>query len=256
MPVQSPDHRFRLGAEGAGIGGWDIDLATNTLYWSRTTRRLFGVSDDTAVSFELFLSLLEPDDREHTKAAISRAIAHGSPLDLSYRLKRGDGSHHWVRARGSVTETINGTHLPGDIFGLESGPNHRLATEAIIDTTVRLLKRRNLEQAASTNVHVAHKLWTMTATDLQRAEVHMLLLGRKNAMERVANFLLEMDRRLAGAGMMALPMCRRDIGDYLGLTLETVSRALSQLNNEGVLNFSGARQIVLRNRQRLHNMDA
>ena len=151
---------------------------------------------------------------------------------------------------------IGAFHLPGDIFGLESGPNHRLATEAIIDTTVRLLKRRNLEQAASTNVHVAHKLWTMTATDLQRAEVHMLLLGRKNAMERVANFLLEMDRRLAGAGMMALPMCRRDIGDYLGLTLETVSRALSQLNNEGVLNFSGARQIVLRNRQRLHNMDA
>ena len=57
-------------------------------------------------------------------------------------------------------------------------------------------------------------------------------------------------------GMMALPMCRRDIGDYLGLTLETVSRALSQLHGEGVLGFSGARQIVLRNRQRLRNMDA
>ena len=54
-------------------------------------------------------------------------------------------------------------------------------------------------------------------------------------MERVANFLLEMDRRLAVAGMMALPMCRRDIGDYLGLTLETVSRALSQLHDDGVL---------------------
>ena len=116
MPVQSPDHRFRLGAEGAGIGGWDIDLATNTLYWSRTTRRLFGVSDDTEVSLELFLSLLEPDDRGHTKAAISRAIAHGSPFDLSYRLKRGDGSHHWVRARGSVTETINGT--PSAVSGV------------------------------------------------------------------------------------------------------------------------------------------
>jgi len=64
-------------------------------------------------------------------------------------------------------------------------------------------------------------------------ENHMLLLGRKSAMERVANFLLEMDRRVAVAGMMALPMCRRDIGDYLGLTLETVSRALSQLHGEG-----------------------
>ena len=84
----------------------------------------------------------------------------------------------------------------------------------------------------------------------------MLLLGRKTSLERVAAFLLEMDRRLSAASVMALPMCRRDIGDYLGLTLETVSRALSQLHGEGVLGFSGARQIVLRNRQRLRNMDA
>jgi CRP/FNR family nitrogen fixation transcriptional regulator len=144
-------------------------------------------------------------------------------------------------------------HLPGDVFGLESGTTHRLAAEAI---TVRLVKRRSLEQAAGTDVQVARKLWAMTAGDLRHAEDHMLLLGRKTAMERVATFLLEMDHRLAVAGMMALPMCRRDIGDYLGLTLETVSRALSQLQAQGVLGFSGARQIVLRNRQRLRNMDA
>ncbi len=126
----------------------------------------------------------------------------------------------------------------------------------VIRGTVRLVKRRGLELAARTDVQVARKLWTMTAGELRHAEDHMLLLGRKSAMERVANFLLEMDRRLAVAGMMALPMCRRDIGDYLGLTLETVSRALSQLHGEGVLGFSGARQIVLRNRQRLRSMDA
>ena len=72
----------------------------------------------------------------------------------------------------------------------------------------------------------------MTAGYLRHAEDHMLLLGRKTGM------------------------CRRDIGDYLGLTLETMSRALSQLRAQGVLGFSGARQIVLRNRQRLRNMDA
>ena len=151
---------------------------------------------------------------------------------------------------------IGAFHLPGDVFGLESSVAHRLADEAIEDTTVRLVKRRSLEQAAATDVQVARSLWSMTAGDLRHAEDHMLLLGRKSAMERVANFLLEMDRRLAVAGMMALPMCRRDIGDYLGLTLETVSRALSQLQSQGVLGFSGARQIVLRNRQRLRNMDA
>ena len=151
---------------------------------------------------------------------------------------------------------IGAFHLPGDVFGLESGTIHRLAAEAIIDTTVRLVKRRSLEHAAGVDVQVARKLWAMTAGDLKHAEDHMLLLGRKTAMERVATFLLEMDRRLAVAGLMALPMCRRDIGDYLGLTLETVSRALSQLHTQGVLGFSGARQIVLRNRQRLRNMDA
>jgi CRP/FNR family nitrogen fixation transcriptional regulator len=151
---------------------------------------------------------------------------------------------------------IGAFHLPGDVFGLEAGANHRLAAEAIADTTVRLVKRRSLEQAAATDVRVSHKLWTMTAGELRHAEERMLLLGRKSAIERVANFLLEMDRRLAVAGIMALPMCRRDIGDYLGLTLETISRALSQLNDEGVLGLSGARQIVLRNRQRLHSLDA
>ena len=151
---------------------------------------------------------------------------------------------------------IGAFHLPGDVFGLDAGSTHRLTAEAIADTTVRLVKRRSLEAVAGSNVQVAHNLWTMTASDLRHAEDHMLLLGRKTATEKVATFLLEMDRRLAKAGMMALPMCRRDIGDYLGLTLETVSRTLSQLSDQGILMFSSARQIVLRNRQRLADMVA
>jgi CRP/FNR family transcriptional regulator, nitrogen fixation regulation protein len=146
---------------------------------------------------------------------------------------------------------IGAFHLPGDTFGLESGTIHRLAAEAILDTTVRLVKRRSLEQAAQTDVRVARNLWAITSGELRHAENHMLLLGRKTAMERVATFLLEMDRRLAATGMIALPMCRRDIGDYLGLTLETVSRSLSELQAKGVLGLSSARQILLRDRQRL-----
>jgi CRP/FNR family transcriptional regulator, nitrogen fixation regulation protein len=176
------------------------------------------------------------------------------PAEYVYQIIRGAVRTYKLLSDGR--RQIGAFHLPGDVFGLESGTSHRLAAEAIIDTTVRLVKRSSLEQAAGVDVQVARKLWRMTAGDLRHAEDHMLLLGRKNAMERVANFLLEMDRRLAVAGMMALPMCRRDIGDYLGLTLETVSRALSQLHGEGVLGFSGARQIVLRNRQRLRSMDA
>ena len=176
------------------------------------------------------------------------------PAEYVYQVVSGSVRTYKLLSDGR--RQIGAFHLPGDVFGLESGPTNRLAAEAIVDTTVRLVKRSSLEKAASVDVRVARKLWTMTAGKLKQAEDHMLLLGRKNAMERVATFLLEMDRRLAVAGMMALPMCRRDIGDYLGLTLETVSRALSELQAKGVLGFTGVRQIVLRNRQYLRNMDA
>lgn len=190
---------------------------------------------------------------EFTYCKDEEIYGEDEPAEYVYQVIRGAVRTYKLLFDGR--RQIGAFHLPGDVFGLGSGAVHRLAAEAIICTTVRLVKRHSLDQAAGTDIQVAHKLWTMMASDLKHAEDHMLLLGRKNAMERVANFLLEMDRRLDVAGMMALPMCRRDIGDYLGLTLETVSRTLSQLSNEGVLGFSGARQIVLRNRQRLRNMD-
>jgi len=71
----------------------------------------------------------------------------------------------------------------------------------------------------------------------------MLLLGRKTALERVADFLLEMDARMRPSGAIGLPMLRRDIADYLGLTLETVSRVISRLEAEGVLELIAAREI-------------
>jgi CRP/FNR family nitrogen fixation transcriptional regulator len=175
------------------------------------------------------------------------------PADYVYQVVRGAVRSYKLLSDGR--RQISAFHLPGDVFGLVSGSVHRLTAEAVVDTTVRLVKRRGLEQAAITDVNVACNLWTMTATDLRHAEDHMLLLGRKTAIERVATFLLEMDHRLSVTGTMALPMCRRDIADYLGLTLETVSRALSQLHSEGVLDFSGARQIILQNRRKLHSID-
>ena len=178
----------------------------------------------------------------------------GEPCEYVYQVI--SGAVRTYKLLNDGRRQIGAFHLPGDVFGLDAGATHRLTAEAIADTTVRLVKRRSLEAAAGSNVQVAHNLWTMTASDLRHAEDHMLLLGRKTATEKVATFLLEMDRRLAKAGMMALPMCRRDIGDYLGLTLETVSRTLSQLSDQGILMFSSARQIVLRNRQRLADMDA
>jgi CRP/FNR family transcriptional regulator, nitrogen fixation regulation protein len=149
-------------------------------------------------------------------------------------------------------------HLPGDIFGLENGKTYRFTAEAIVETTARVVRRHSLEYVAASDVRVTRNLLSMTAKNLLHAEDHMLLLGRKTSLERVAAFLLEMDERLKGTGMLALPMSRRDIADYLGLTLETVSRALSDLRGRGILEFSetSQRQIVLQDRAQLRKLDS
>ncbi|MET0705655.1 MAG: helix-turn-helix domain-containing protein [Tardiphaga sp.] len=180
-------------------------------------------------------------------------FGESEPTEYVYQVVRGSVRTYKLLADGR--RQIGSFHLPGDIFGLEYGARHRLTAEAIVETEVRLIPRRSLENAANADAQVARTLWNVTAGELRHAEDHMLLLGCKTALERVAAFLLEMDRRLAAAALVALPMCRRDIGDYLGLTLETVSRALSQLHEQGVLDFSGARQVVIRNRQRLRDIN-
>src|SRR3954452_25055151 len=177
------------------------------------------------------------------------------PAEYIYQVIEGAVRSHKLLADGR--RQIGAFHLTGDIFGLENGTEHRFTAEAIVETTVRLMKRCSLEHVAESDAMVALDLLNMTTSNLQHAEDHMLLLGRKTSLERVAAFLLEMDRRATAAGVMALPMCRRDIADYLGLTLETVSRALSQLHGKGMLDFLGQtqRQIVLRDRIGLAELD-
>jgi CRP/FNR family nitrogen fixation transcriptional regulator len=178
----------------------------------------------------------------------------GEPADHIYKVISGAVRTYKLLPDGR--RQIDAFHLAGDVFGLDSGDEYRLTAEAIVDSQLRAVNRHQLEVAAETEVRVAHGLWMLTADHLRHAEDHMLLLGRKTATERVATFLLEMDRRLAVTGLMALPMSRRDIADYLGLTLETVSRTFSQLQSQGVLGLSGARRVALRDRQCLLGMDA
>jgi CRP/FNR family nitrogen fixation transcriptional regulator len=177
------------------------------------------------------------------------------PADYVYQVKIGAVRSYKLLSDGR--RQIGAFHLASDIFGLENGGEHRFTAEAIVETTVRLIKRRSLELVAESDAVVARNLLNMTTNNLQHAEDHMLLLGRKTSLERVAAFLTEMDRRLTAAGVMALPMSRRDIADYLGLTLETVSRALSRLHELGILGFIGTnqRQIVLLDRRQLASLD-
>ena len=182
-------------------------------------------------------------------------FGEAEPAEYVYQVVEGAVRSYKLLSDGR--RQIGAFHLVGDIFGLENGSAHRFTAEAIVDTTVRLAKRVSLEHVAEEDATVARDLLDMTTSNLQHAENHMLLLGRKTSLERVAAFLLEMDNRLNAAGVMALPMSRRDIADYLGLTLETVSRALSCLHEKGILGFVGQtqRQIVLLDRTELAKLD-
>lgn len=185
----------------------------------------------------------------------SEIFGEKEPAEYVYQVMTGAVRSYKLLSDGR--RQIGAFHLTGDIFGLEIGNAHRFTAEAIVDTTVQLMKRRSLDLVARNDVVVARNLLSMTTNNLRHAEDHMLLLGRKTSLERVAAFLIEMDKRSTAAGILALPMCRRDIADYLGLTLETVSRALSRLHALGVLGFIGnnQRQIVLLDREKLASFD-
>ncbi|WP_027525702.1 helix-turn-helix domain-containing protein [Bradyrhizobium sp. Ec3.3] len=177
------------------------------------------------------------------------------PAEYVYLVTRGAVRSYKLLSDGR--RQIGAFHLVGDIFGLENGGTHRFTTEAVVETTLRLMKRQSLELVAEKDTLVSRDLLGLTTSNLQHAENHMLLLGRKTSLEKVAAFLLEMDERLTAAGIISLPMSRRDIADYLGLTLETVSRAVSQLHKAGILEFIGntQREIAILDRGLLARID-
>ncbi|UQD95225.1 helix-turn-helix domain-containing protein [Bradyrhizobium japonicum] len=190
---------------------------------------------------------------EFTYRKDTEIFGEKEPAVYVYQVKHGAVRSYKLLSDGR--RQIAAFHLVGDIFGLENGDEHRFTAEAVVETVARLVKRESLELAARAPV-ISRNLLSMTTRNLEHAENHMLLLGRKTAVEKVAAFLLEMDCR-AGADKMSLPMSRLDIADYLGLTLETVSRVLSSLRKAGVLTFLDhyQREIVLNDRRRLADFD-
>jgi CRP/FNR family nitrogen fixation transcriptional regulator len=141
---------------------------------------------------------------------------------------------------------IDAFHLPGDVFGFEQGAVHRFSAEAIGESELIVASRASIERMAEQDGHAARELWAMTARQLGRVCDHMLMLGRKGAFERVVAFLLEMSARDRQSQNVNLPMSRTDIADYLGLTIETVSRCFSKLDRSHAIELDGARKVKLR----------
>jgi CRP-like cAMP-binding protein len=177
----------------------------------------------------------------------------GEPADYIYKVV--SGAVRCYRVLDDGRRQIGAFHLPGDMFGLEAGTAHASSAEAIADSVVLVIKRSAVLALAQRDPEVARQMWTLTAQELGRVQNHMLLLIR-NAQERIASFLLEMAERAPGADSVELPMSRQDIADYLGLTIETVSRTLTQLEGEAAIALPTSRRVVLRNRTALRQLNA
>lgn len=171
-------------------------------------------------------------DPPHLFAAGQEIYAQGDRASRLYRVEFGAVRLYRLLADGR--RQISSFYLPGEIFGFETGDVHHFFADAVCATGLRALPRAGAaERDPAIMASAVHCL--------VRTQEHLLVVGRQNAVERVAAFLLDMAERQGGLERFDLPMSRAEIGDYLGLTIETVSRIVSKLRSQGVIRLLSLR---------------
>ena len=171
----------------------------------------------------------------------------GEPAETVYKVVC--GAVRLFRVLDDGRRQIIGFHRPGDVFGLEAGSERRASAEAIGKTTLIVARRANVLAQAD-----GAQLWRLAMLELGRAHEHALTLGRRAAHERVAGVLLDLAERSGARQVVELPMSRQDMADYLGLTIETVSRTLTHLQAEGLIEITACRSVRLTARQALDDL--
>lgn len=157
--------------------------------------------------------------------------------DLVYGLT--SGTVRTTRVLGDGRRQIGNFYYCGDLIGLATGPLHRFSAETLAECTFLVVKRSSiLPHSGDHELDCA--LWEAMRRELERTQEHLLFLGRTSACERVAKFLMNVALQNSTA-RVALPMSRQDMADYLGLTIETVSRTVSHLQALEVVEFTGWR---------------
>lgn len=174
------------------------------------------------------------------------------PADYAYRVV--SGAVRICKLLSDGRRQIEAFHLPGDVFGIELGASHRFTAEAVSDCVVLLVRRSALSAFAMQDAEAARELWALASRALERSQEHVLLLGRRTAQERVASFLLDLQG--ARGAVVEIPMSRQDIADYLGLTIETVSRTMTAFESGGLIALRAARRVELRDRPALRALRA
>jgi CRP/FNR family nitrogen fixation transcriptional regulator len=129
-------------------------------------------------------------------------------------------------------------YLAGETFGFEAERTHSFFAEAIVQSGLRVISRPSNDAASS-------ELLVLALRGMLRAQEHILTIGRQTAVERIAGFLIDMAERQGGLEHFDLPMTRLDIADYLGLTIETVSRVFAKLRSGGLIKLRSIRCVEI-----------
>jgi len=166
------------------------------------------------------------------------------PADFSYLVAVGMVSTPRLTRDGR--RSIGDFHLPGAIFGMESGNSYTSSAEAMCNTYVICFARDCLEDLAGTDRLIEHELFNWYLHNSNRTAWLTLLLGRGSAIEKLAYFLLDVAERVPNGTRLNLPMSRTDIGDYLGLSSETVSRTFTTLRQQGLIAIDGHSVLLLK----------
>lgn len=187
------------------------------------------------------------------KAAGETLFGEGDVADGLYEVVSGTLRLYKLLPDGR--RQITGFLGRGQILGLAPEGTHVYTAEAITNITVCRYARAALDRLVDELPGLARRLLAVTSHELRAAQDQMLLLGRKSATEKVASFLLMMANRQndEDTGKMFVPMTRNDIADYLGLTIETVSRTLSKLKSEGLIALPTPHHIEIRDDDRLQD---
>jgi CRP/FNR family transcriptional regulator, nitrogen fixation regulation protein len=183
----------------------------------------------------------------------AEVYGEGEPAEYLYQVV--SGAVRTYRMLDDGRRQVIAFYLPGDMFGVEGGEVHLASAEAIGEAQVLVVRRSSVFARAEREKDFARQLWTLMTRELERVQQHSLVLI-KNAEERVAGFLLEMAGRHTATMAIELPMSRQDIADYLGLTIETVSRTFTQFVQSGIIALETSRRIQFRNSAALNRLNA
>jgi CRP/FNR family nitrogen fixation transcriptional regulator len=175
----------------------------------------------------------------------------GDPTDFIYKVISGTIRSYKLLDNGR--RKIEAFRLAGELFGIDSTECREFTTEAVDNVTAAVVQRSVMFKGPAIANHDFEGIWMATAHELSRVQQHALLLG-KNGQQRLACFLLDMSRRLKQPDVLELPMPRQDIADYLGLTIETVSRMMTQLQASDTIALVTSRRVLLRNREALERL--